>query len=125
MSEETPPPAVRDLELHPLSGTPRVGAGALALICLSRRGTMYRRLQDFDLAVEDFLKALDMMSEHQEELVQQAQRQLLLAYNDFAVHCYCLWGQRAGEGGEVASLSHPEQGGSRVGGKGRNLAALP
>ncbi|XP_027822219.2 tetratricopeptide repeat protein 16 isoform X1 [Ovis aries] len=52
------------------------------------RGTMYRRLQDFDLAVEDFLKALDMMSEHQEELVQQAQRQLLLAYNDFAVHCY-------------------------------------
>ncbi|XP_010855270.1 PREDICTED: tetratricopeptide repeat protein 16 [Bison bison bison] len=52
------------------------------------RGTMYRRLQDFDLAVEDFLKALDMMSDHQEELVQQAQRQLLLAYNDFAVHCY-------------------------------------
>uniref|UniRef100_A0A8C6EFY5 Tetratricopeptide repeat domain 16 n=1 Tax=Moschus moschiferus TaxID=68415 RepID=A0A8C6EFY5_MOSMO len=52
------------------------------------RGTMYRRLQDFDLAVEDFLKALDMMSEHQEKLVQQAQRQLLLAYNDFAVHCY-------------------------------------
>nr|XP_020730576.1 tetratricopeptide repeat protein 16 isoform X2 [Odocoileus virginianus texanus] len=52
------------------------------------RGTLYRRLQDFDLAVEDFLKALDMMSEHQEELVQQAQRQLLLAYNDFAVRCY-------------------------------------
>ena len=49
---------------------------------------MYRRLQDFDLAVEDFLKALDMMSDHQEELVQQAQRQLLLAYNDFSVHCY-------------------------------------
>ncbi|XP_057580766.1 tetratricopeptide repeat protein 16 isoform X1 [Hippopotamus amphibius kiboko] len=52
------------------------------------RGTMYRRLREFDSAVEDFLKALDMTTEHQEDLVQQAQRQLLLAYNDFAVHCY-------------------------------------
>ncbi|XP_047555702.1 tetratricopeptide repeat protein 16 isoform X1 [Lutra lutra] len=52
------------------------------------RGTMYRRLQEFDAAVEDFLKALDMMSESQERAVQQAQRQLLLTYNDFAVHCY-------------------------------------
>ncbi|XP_029059627.1 tetratricopeptide repeat protein 16 isoform X2 [Monodon monoceros] len=52
------------------------------------RGIMYRRLREFDSAVEDFLKALDMMTEHQEDLVQQAQRQLLLAYNDFAVHCY-------------------------------------
>ncbi|XP_005881518.1 PREDICTED: tetratricopeptide repeat protein 16 [Myotis brandtii] len=52
------------------------------------RGTMYRRLRDFDAAVEDFLKALDMMSEHQEDMVRQAQRQLLLAYNDFALHCY-------------------------------------
>ncbi|XP_054582693.1 tetratricopeptide repeat protein 16 isoform X1 [Eptesicus fuscus] len=52
------------------------------------RGTLYRRLQEFDAAVEDFLKALDMMTEHQEDMVRQAQRQLLLAYNDFAVHCY-------------------------------------
>uniref|UniRef100_A0A8C0CID8 Tetratricopeptide repeat domain 16 n=1 Tax=Balaenoptera musculus TaxID=9771 RepID=A0A8C0CID8_BALMU len=52
------------------------------------RGIMYRRLREFDSAVEDFLKALDMMTEHQQDLVQQAQRQLLLAYNDFAVHCY-------------------------------------
>ncbi|XP_045701867.1 tetratricopeptide repeat protein 16 [Phyllostomus hastatus] len=52
------------------------------------RGTMYRRLQDFDAAVEDLLKALDMMRRHQEGMVQQAQRQLLLAYNDFAVQCY-------------------------------------
>lgn len=49
---------------------------------------MYRRLRDFDAAVEDLLKALDMMMRHQEGMVQQAQRQLLLAYNDFAVHCY-------------------------------------
>ncbi|XP_015449786.1 tetratricopeptide repeat protein 16 [Pteropus alecto] len=52
------------------------------------RGTMYRRLREFDAAVEDLLKALDMMTECQEDMVQQAQRQLLLTYNDFAVHCY-------------------------------------
>ncbi|KAG8512793.1 Tetratricopeptide repeat protein 16, partial [Galemys pyrenaicus] len=52
------------------------------------RGTVYRQLGEFDTAVEDFLKALDMASESQGEVVQQAQRQLLLAYNDFAVHCY-------------------------------------
>ncbi|XP_077917931.1 tetratricopeptide repeat protein 16 isoform X2 [Halichoerus grypus] len=52
------------------------------------RGTVYRRLQEFDAAVEDLLKALDMMSESQEGMVRQAQRQLLLTYNDFAVHCY-------------------------------------
>lgn len=49
---------------------------------------MYRRLREFDAAVEDLLKALDMMTESQEDMVQQAQRQLLLTYNDFAVHCY-------------------------------------
>ncbi|XP_060056196.1 tetratricopeptide repeat protein 16 isoform X2 [Erinaceus europaeus] len=52
------------------------------------RGTLYRRLQEFDTATEDFLKALDMVPESQEYIVQQTQRQLLLAYNDFAVHCY-------------------------------------
>lgn len=66
----------------------RVGGSALALMSLPRRGTMYRRLREFDAAVEDILKALDMMTELQEDLVQQAQRQLLLTYNDFAVHCY-------------------------------------
>ncbi|XP_073909237.1 tetratricopeptide repeat protein 16 isoform X1 [Castor canadensis] len=52
------------------------------------RGTIYRRLQEFDAAVEDFLKALDMVTNTQDDMVKQAQRQLLLAYNDFAVHCY-------------------------------------
>lgn len=52
------------------------------------RGTLRRRLQQYDPAVEDFLKALDMMTESQDNLVKQAQRQLLLTYNDFAVHCY-------------------------------------
>nr|XP_048288091.1 tetratricopeptide repeat protein 16 isoform X2 [Myodes glareolus] len=52
------------------------------------RGTMYRRLQQFDPAVEDFLKVLDMVTDSQDSLVEKAQRQLLLTYNDFAVHCY-------------------------------------
>ncbi|KAL6036978.1 hypothetical protein STEG23_033512 [Scotinomys teguina] len=52
------------------------------------RGTLYRRLQQFDPAVEDFLKALDMVTDCQDSLVQKVQRQLLLTYNDFAVHCY-------------------------------------
>ncbi|TKC38090.1 hypothetical protein EI555_002022 [Monodon monoceros] len=69
----------------------RQEAGILAVqgkLQRALQGIMYRRLREFDSAVEDFLKALDMMTEHQEDLVQQAQRQLLLAYNDFAVHCY-------------------------------------
>ncbi|XP_036039984.1 tetratricopeptide repeat protein 16 [Onychomys torridus] len=52
------------------------------------RGTLYRRLQQFDPAVGDFLKALDMVTDCQDSLVQKVQRQLLLTYNDFAVHCY-------------------------------------
>ncbi|KAJ8792520.1 hypothetical protein J1605_019739 [Eschrichtius robustus] len=69
----------------------RQDAGILAVqgkLQHALQGIMYRRLREFDSAVEDFLKALDMMTEHQQDLVQQAQRQLLLAYNDFAVHCY-------------------------------------
>ncbi|XP_010611905.1 tetratricopeptide repeat protein 16 isoform X3 [Fukomys damarensis] len=52
------------------------------------RGIVYRRLQEFDAAVEDFLKILDMATDSQCDTVRQAQRQLLLTYNDFAVHCY-------------------------------------
>ncbi|XP_021048333.1 tetratricopeptide repeat protein 16 isoform X2 [Mus pahari] len=52
------------------------------------RGTLRRRLQQFDPAVEDFLKTMDMVTDTQDILVKQAQRQLLLTYNDFAVHCY-------------------------------------
>ncbi|XP_027279584.1 tetratricopeptide repeat protein 16 isoform X1 [Cricetulus griseus] len=52
------------------------------------RGTLHRRLQQFDPAVEDFLKAMDMVTDSQDNLVQKTQRQLLLTYNDFAVHCY-------------------------------------
>ncbi|EHB10128.1 Tetratricopeptide repeat protein 16 [Heterocephalus glaber] len=53
------------------------------------RGILYRRLQEADAAVEDFLKVLDVATaDSQRDTVRQAQRQLLLTYNDFAVHCY-------------------------------------
>ncbi|XP_068925282.1 tetratricopeptide repeat protein 16 [Petaurus breviceps papuanus] len=54
------------------------------------RGTLFRRLKDFDAAIEDFLKALELGPEDEEdnEVARQAQRQLLLTYNDFAVFCY-------------------------------------
>ncbi|XP_007475100.1 tetratricopeptide repeat protein 16 isoform X3 [Monodelphis domestica] len=53
------------------------------------RGTLFRRLKDFNAAIEDFLKALELCSENEEtEIPLQAQRQLLLTYNDFAVLCY-------------------------------------
>lgn len=81
-----PPPRVRGPRVTLPAWPPRVGEDALALVALPDRGSINRRLQEFDAAVEDLLKALDMTTEG--DMVQQAQRQLLLAYNDFAVHCY-------------------------------------
>ncbi|XP_036605756.1 tetratricopeptide repeat protein 16 [Trichosurus vulpecula] len=53
------------------------------------RGTLFRRLRDFDAAIEDFLKALELSPDDEDnEISRQAQRQLLLTYNDFAVFCY-------------------------------------
>ncbi|XP_043842568.1 tetratricopeptide repeat protein 16 [Dromiciops gliroides] len=53
------------------------------------RGTLFRRLKDFDAAIEDFLKSLELCPEDEDnEIAKQAQRQLLLTYNDFAVFCY-------------------------------------
>ncbi|XP_074149808.1 tetratricopeptide repeat protein 16 isoform X2 [Sminthopsis crassicaudata] len=53
------------------------------------RGTLFRRLKDFDAAIEDFVKALELSPESEDnEVARQAQRQLLLTYNDFAVFCY-------------------------------------
>ncbi|XP_074067196.1 tetratricopeptide repeat protein 16 isoform X2 [Macrotis lagotis] len=54
------------------------------------RGTLFRRLKDFDAAIEDFIKSLELSPQGREvnEIAKQAQRQLLLTYNDFAVFCY-------------------------------------
>lgn len=51
-----------------------------------------RRLKDFEAAIEDFLKAMELSKDVEEEeakaVNKDAQKQLLLCYNDFAVHCY-------------------------------------
>ncbi|XP_073495978.1 tetratricopeptide repeat protein 16 [Phyllobates terribilis] len=58
------------------------------------RGTVYKKLKDFSPAVDDFVRALQLC--HTEDsyggegkrLYAEAEDQLLLTYNDFAVHCY-------------------------------------
>ncbi|XP_067398296.1 tetratricopeptide repeat protein 16 [Emydura macquarii macquarii] len=51
------------------------------------RGTLHRRLKDFNSAIDDYIKATELCEEEGAEAT-EAQRQLLLTYNDFAVHCY-------------------------------------
>lgn len=53
------------------------------------RGTLHRRLADFNAAIDDFLLALDKCDHNEESPVYiESQRQLLLTYNDFAVECF-------------------------------------
>ena len=53
------------------------------------RGTLHRRLTDFNSAIDDFLLALDKCDHNEESPVYiESQRQLLLTYNDFAVECF-------------------------------------
>ncbi|KAL5012710.1 hypothetical protein ScPMuIL_011261 [Solemya velum] len=53
------------------------------------RGTIHRKLSDFNAAIDDFLLALDKCEHNEESAVyMDAQRQLLLTYNDFAVECF-------------------------------------
>ncbi|XP_071802122.1 uncharacterized protein [Asterias amurensis] len=53
------------------------------------RGALHRRLHDYNAAIDDFLLALDK-TDHNEQnrIYMEAQRQLLLTYNDFAVECF-------------------------------------
>ena len=53
------------------------------------RGALHRRLHDYNAAIDDFLLAMDK-TEHNEfsNVYTDAQRQLLLTYNDFAVECF-------------------------------------
>ncbi|XP_077692376.1 tetratricopeptide repeat protein 16 [Eretmochelys imbricata] len=51
------------------------------------RGTLHRRLKDFNSAIDDYIKATELCEE-KGAVAMEAQRQLLLTYNDFAVHCY-------------------------------------
>ncbi|XP_041368202.1 tetratricopeptide repeat protein 16-like [Gigantopelta aegis] len=53
------------------------------------RGALHRKLHDFNAAIDDFLLALDKCEHNEEDPVySDAQRQLLLTYNDFAVECF-------------------------------------
>ncbi|XP_063792699.1 tetratricopeptide repeat protein 16 isoform X2 [Pseudophryne corroboree] len=58
------------------------------------RGTVYARLKDFSAAVDDFVQAMQLCSAESGDgrqglqLYTEAEKQLLLTYNNFAVHCY-------------------------------------
>lgn len=52
------------------------------------RGTILRRLKDFNEAIDNYLKAVELCTDREESGLQEAQKQMLLTYNDFAVHCY-------------------------------------
>lgn len=56
---------------------------------LCRRGALLRRLKDFSAACKDLAKARQLCADEGPE-AQEAQRQLVLTYNDRAVHCYTL-----------------------------------
>lgn len=63
------------------------------------RGILYRRLKDFTVSIEDLTLAVEFSDEGGEypegvkpeestDLEQDARTQLVLTYNDFAVHCF-------------------------------------
>lgn len=63
------------------------------------RGTLYRRLKDFTSAIEDLMLAVELSNDEakdidgespkeSKDLDQDAYNQLVLTYNDFAVHCF-------------------------------------
>ncbi|KAK9392471.1 tetratricopeptide repeat protein 16-like [Crotalus adamanteus] len=53
------------------------------------RGTLLRRLKDFSAAIDDYLKAVELCrADEASEVRREAEKQVLLSYNDFAVHCY-------------------------------------
>lgn len=70
----------------------------------SNRGILYRRLKDFTAAIEDLVQAVELSEEEDKEVSAQtearkekdgpgsvqeeAQFQLVLTYNDFAVQCF-------------------------------------
>ena len=59
------------------------------LLLFALSGALHRRNFDFNAAIDDYLLAMDK-TEHEETHpnYKEAQRQLLLCYNDFAVECF-------------------------------------
>ena len=63
----------------------------VCLICVLTdfRGALYRQLSDFNAAIDDYLVAMDKTDhDYSNNVYKEAQRQLLLCYNDFAVECF-------------------------------------
>ncbi|KAL8174694.1 UNVERIFIED_CONTAM: hypothetical protein K2H54_051491 [Gekko kuhli] len=53
------------------------------------RGSILRRLKDFSAAIDDYLRAVEIgKAEEGSQAGAEAWAQVLLTYNDFAVHCY-------------------------------------
>ncbi|XP_035197630.1 tetratricopeptide repeat protein 16 isoform X2 [Oxyura jamaicensis] len=61
----------------------------LAAEFFTLRGALLRRLKDFSAACKDLAKARQLCANEGPE-AQEARRQLVLTYNDRAVHCYTL-----------------------------------
>jgi tetratricopeptide (TPR) repeat protein len=56
-----------------------------------QRGILYKRMRDFNSAIDDFLLGLEKMQHDESKdpiLFNNFQRQILLTYNDFAIQCY-------------------------------------
>ncbi|XP_071948194.1 tetratricopeptide repeat protein 16-like [Antedon mediterranea] len=53
------------------------------------RGALHRKLHDFNASIDDYLLAMDKSGhDEQDAIYMDAQRQLLLTYNDFSVECF-------------------------------------
>ncbi|XP_042686732.1 tetratricopeptide repeat protein 16 isoform X1 [Centrocercus urophasianus] len=61
----------------------------LAAEFFTLRGTLLRQLKNFSAAIKDLVRARELSTVGSPE-AREAQRQLVLAYNDCAVHCYAL-----------------------------------
>ncbi len=62
---------------------------SLIFVCSHFRGALHRQLSDFNSAIDDYLIAMDKKDhDYSHNVHKEAQRQLLLCYNDFAVECF-------------------------------------
>jgi tetratricopeptide (TPR) repeat protein len=56
-----------------------------------QRGILYKRLQNFNAAIDDFILGLDKIDHsvvNEPDLFKNLQRQILLTYNEFATQCF-------------------------------------
>lgn len=53
------------------------------------RGSLYRQSHLYNEAVDDFLQAMDKCGHcYERATYQEASKQLILTYNDFAIQCF-------------------------------------